>query len=460
MCGEGVGKSMKKHIVKIILSVILAISCSGCSLAGMNPQALMSPPKATGDRAAIHDLLEDSTGAEFTLRYPYSGDNRSAIVLRDFTGDHVRDAIATYVSPDGNGTTIAFMTCKNGKWKVVRKFTNSATQVDKICFGDLNGDGKEEVIVGWGSPVNRTSSISVYNYTSKGIVEIPLNINYGTFDIANINGSRSDELFVATVFADKNPAIARIIKMNERGTLETLATAELDKTVVEYVKITSGLINAHQKGIVLDGIRADSIMVTQLLYWNSEDKTLEAPFSDKASQSMNITRRNPAARYTSRDVNGDGIIEFPIVTEFPGYPEGTNEPLAYLVHWQRFDTKDEMPICAMSTVINAIDGYWFLFPDAWKGKVTCKGDAKNHSMAFYRWINKNKKDKNGAVGAVLLRIKIFAKSDWNSSTDSHGYTKLLEQNNMVYAAMIPSPSDKLAPTMSDVSKSFNVLPPE
>ena len=69
---------------------------SGCAAIGLDSQALMSPPRQEGDQGKIQDLLAETTGGEVTLRYPSKGDYRSAIILRDITGDRTNDALALY----------------------------------------------------------------------------------------------------------------------------------------------------------------------------------------------------------------------------------------------------------------------------------------------------------------------------------------------------------------------------
>lgn len=39
----------------------------------------------------------------------------------------------------------------DGVWSNVGTFNNPATQIDKVEFGDVNADGKSEIIIGWGN---------------------------------------------------------------------------------------------------------------------------------------------------------------------------------------------------------------------------------------------------------------------------------------------------------------------
>ena len=58
----------------------------------------MKPPKATGERQEIYSVLEEKANHQLTLRYPKAGEYRSAIVMKDVTGDGNDEAIAFYRS--------------------------------------------------------------------------------------------------------------------------------------------------------------------------------------------------------------------------------------------------------------------------------------------------------------------------------------------------------------------------
>ena len=43
-------------------------------------------------------------------------------------------------------------------------FNNPATQIDKVEFGDVNADGKSEIIIGWGNTDAGSSRLYVYSF--------------------------------------------------------------------------------------------------------------------------------------------------------------------------------------------------------------------------------------------------------------------------------------------------------
>ena len=89
---------MKRKLFITIASALLAVALTGCSPLGLDAQTLMKPPKATGERQEIYSVLEEKANHQLTLRYPKAGEYRSAIVMKDVTGDSNDEAIAFYRS--------------------------------------------------------------------------------------------------------------------------------------------------------------------------------------------------------------------------------------------------------------------------------------------------------------------------------------------------------------------------
>lgn len=83
---------------KIVLSAVL-LAClwalSGCSGFSSSTADLMRPPRLTPEQSAINEALTAAALTQtYTLKYPKSGEYRSAFVFHDIDGDGVEEAIA------------------------------------------------------------------------------------------------------------------------------------------------------------------------------------------------------------------------------------------------------------------------------------------------------------------------------------------------------------------------------
>ena len=436
----------------VAMALVLALTLSGCSFVGLDAQTLMHPPKPTGEKADIHALLESKTDGKMTLKYPRSGDYRSAIITHDMCGDKNDEAMAIYQKGDEtSGTNIMFMK-KDGKWVDMGSFSNPSAQVDKVCFGDLDGDGKDETVVGWGSSLNNTSTICVYYYKNGKMNELKLEQAYTELAVMDFDGDGRDEIFTANVSVGDQPALARLFRVKD-GAVEVMGSCRMDSGVTKYASVQAGLINEKQNGIVLDGVKNADSLVTELLYWNKKSKVLESPFYDAKTQTANYTMRNTSV--VSKDINGDKIIEVPIVSLMPGHSGEKTDDTAYITNWHRYDTQTNTFVRVMSMVLNYSDGYWFLMPDMWRGKVTTKMDTVTRTITFYEWKAAGK--NLGTAGAALLKIQVFSQKEWDSGTGTAGFYKLLDSDNTVFAASSPSPDNALSLSIGDVKSSFELI---
>lgn len=446
---------MKRKTAVVAILLLMLVSLSGCSFVGLDAQSLMHAPKPTGENEAdIQNLLESTAGGKMTLEYPSSGAYRSAIIKHDLYGDQSDEAIAFYQKGDEtSGINVMFMRRNGGKWESMGSFGNPAAKVDRVCFGDLNGDGKDEVIVGWGGGLNNTGDICVYYQQGGQMKELQLSQSYTEMAVMDFDGDGRDEIFTASVTVGDESASAQLLRV-KGGAIEQMGSAPLDISVTKYASVLTGLINEKQAGIVLDGVKTADTMVTELLYWDKKTKTLRSPFYDPKTKSAKSTERNTSV--VSRDINGDRIIEIPMVTLMPGYSGKTSDDSAYLTSWFRYDTNTETLFRVMSMFINYSDGYWFLVPDMWRGKVTTKLDPSSRTVTVYEWIT-TQKNKAGFAGAPLLTIQTFTNKEWDQGKGVKNYFKLTEKDNSVFAASLPTPNNPLSMTKSEVQDAFQVI---
>lgn len=153
-----------------------------------------------------------------------------------------------------------------------------ATTVDKVCFGDINGDGHDEAVIGWGSNLNNSTTICVYYYENGKMCELKLEQSYTEMVVMDFDDDHSDEIFTASVTVGDQPAIARLLRVRD-DQLEIIGSANLDTTVTSYASTTAGIISesGNLKGVVLDGRKSADTLVTEMLYWDKETSILAIP---------------------------------------------------------------------------------------------------------------------------------------------------------------------------------------
>jgi hypothetical protein len=454
-----------KRKLLAVLSILLLL-LTGCeAMVGVDTQNLMQPPQATGDKAAIQQIL----GKDVTLKYPQSqrSEYRSAVVMYDLTGDGDKEAMAFYSKNSEVAATSYFtvMDKIDGEWTDVGTFSYSATDVDRIAFGDLDGDGIKEMIVGWCTFNSNINRMAVYRYNVQGerptVTQWELSADYSELVVMDFDGDGRDDLLLTLLNMPKSatlekeiPACATLFRYREElGVLHEESVVELDPSVVRYAAVTSGKVSASRNGVVLDEYRAGDEMVTELIYWDPDRRRLVAPIYNPAVQERNYTQR-PATASISKDINSDGIIEVPVVKLMPGNDAGEAETACYRTEWLQYSEDNDAVQTAVNMITSYTDGYLFSLPDSWveNDAVTAKMDTKTKTMTFSAWYHENR-----VAGPALLKLQVFTEKEWEEGQGTEGFIQLEAQSGKVYAAIIPTPDDPLAITISEVRKNFSLV---
>lgn len=443
--------------------LLLCFSFSGCSsLPAFDAKTLMAPPKANEDQQAIHRLLQGAR-QDVTFVYPKSGQYRSAIIMEDFTGDGLEDAIGFYSLEDGGGVEVQFLTKEQGVWRTASTFRNTALQVDRVCLGNLTGRGINSVLIGWGSAMGatgRTASVNAYIWNGLEMTEYPLSV-YGEMALSDLNGDGVSEVFTVDKFVpaenegeEPSPARARVFAW-KNGEMEEVYSADADNSISSYSAAASGKLSATLPGVVLDGVKADGSMTTQVFYLD-DGALVNAPSGVNTETYGNPYGRPASAAFVARDINDDGFLEIPKVTQLPCIsPDVPLDSTSYLVEWTAFRTVSEGRL-AEAALMNSVEGYWFRLPSMLKGRITSSNDSA-HRIVTYTGVITSEETGEQLLGAPLFSIRAFTRSAWESRGAVVGYEPLASQNDTVYGILVYTGSENVLPYIQQIKDSFQLL---
>ena len=449
------------------LALLLALAAAlsglpGCSFTGISAQNLISPPAATADQQSIYRLLQ-GTQTEITLISPKSGEHRSAIIMCDFTGDGVEDAIGFHATADG-GSQVQFLTKSGGEWAVAALFRNPASQVDRVCFGAMP-DGGQAVFIGWGTTAGTTSrlaAVNAYLYQPDGGVREYALCSYGEMAVTDFDGDGINELFTIdksvpvpadTEGEEPTPARARLYAFDGETRLYEAASVEADNSITGYSGVTFGRLGPEDWGVVVDGATADGSMNTQVFFME-EGRLTNYPDRVNTEDYASEYARPAAAAITARDINGDGYIEIPAAIQLPGYSEGAAlDSTSYMVEW-RSQTSGSPSRVVMRTLMNVRENYWFRIPYYLQSKVCALNDAERRTVTY---MEVKSAEEGTLLGGTLFSIRVFTRPAWESRGENSGYTLLTEQNDSVYGINVYSRDERVLRSTEDIMKSFSLL---
>ncbi len=412
----------KSVITALILSSITFLG--GCSLS-FNEQSLLSPPKTTGREAELEGLIAQSADGNYNLKYPQSGEFRSAIITEDLNGDKKDEAIAFYHKEnEENKTNILIMYDTGKKWKISKNFEINRADVESVQFADYDYDGVEEIFTGFLTSNTPSNELHIFDYLPKthGAYRADFSINYSSFTTGDYDQDGGSELLTFNLESGENGAHAELTDY-DKNKLYTLSKCDMDKSVVKYENTASGLINKDTIGVAVDGLLENGYN-SQIIYYNSNKrKLMNYPVS--FDRDFNSTVRSD--KIFSADIDHDGFIEIPIINSSPERVELKDETIAPVISWSSLNTKGSKLNTKVKSVSNFEFGYYFKLPESFPDTTTATLSQDNRSMKIYS-------EKPGSGDKLIATFKIF---DVGTSTDDmNGYSTLESYNQYIYTYKI------------------------
>lgn len=432
----------KKAII-IILTVCICMSFCGCALFE-NTDELVAPPELTGQMYPIAQALSKSAG-EYNLVYPTAGDHRSAIILEDINGDSVFEAFAFYSTHDDEMTNmhINLICQKNGEWVSVSDQIIVATGVETIKFCDLNGNGTEEILVGWEVNGNTEKQLSVFAFEGGQLTQKMLQ-SYSGFLCCDLDNNGTNEIFVHILNTAEKTNKAILYNYNNDGIQQT-ASSMLDVNVKTASAPVLSVLSSGQNAIYIDEIKGVGA-VTEVLFLSRGE--LVNPLLDKELSNENtLTLR--AASLQMTDINNDGILEIPIASELPNAAE--NDEKLYYTNWCSFN--GEKLTIKLVTVVNTVDGYLLSLPNNLIGSIAVLKDTENHKRGIYLY--------NSKTDTVLEKLFVItAEEIKNFEDDAQQNENLIEihrTETTVFLIEVTEVAQTVGITVDTIKEMFSMI---
>lgn len=442
---------MKKRIILMAVAVFLIFSLCGCEMVTFNVSELMSPPKATGEKAAIQELIDKEAGSGYTLKYPQNGDYRSSVTTVDYDNDSTEEAIAFYL-PSGEAQTVhmLIMDCVDDEWITIGNYTSKNTTVDRLMFCDLDGNGTQEIVVGWSTYNSLINDLSVYLVSDSASFEILSENKYSDFLCGKFTGGTKDELLLLSLYTADKPASAVLVALNDtKNSLYTVSETPLDADVVSFAKLQTGDVFYGQFGAVLDGVTTTGTTTsysTQLLYYSDYFASLQ-----RVSFTQDTPTDQASRNYAilSQDIDSDGIIEIPNTFKMNIDNTQTDAVPAALIYWCEYSAVGTMKIDTVQAA-SIVYSCRFTIPDKWTN-YTAYVNYSTNEITFFEWSNEN------GLGESLLVIKMFTQAAWDDGTSAKGYTELGRNDAYVYGFITLESNSSMQLTNEEIIEAFSLV---
>ncbi len=424
---------MKKAGVLLLCLVCVLFSFTGCRDLSLDVEGLIQAPQLTGEQKDIYQALQAAVGSNITLKYPKTGDYRSAFVFWDIDGDGTQEVLVFYENAGDTeqNARVNVLACRNGRWASVCDVAGFGREVDRVQFdANVSGQGQCDIVIGWMYENTSSKSLGVYSF-EENMLKTRTTADYSSFSVLDFDGDGLNELLVLTSDYSNMTSNARILEYVQQegreGSIIETSSCALSTGITQFKQMLEGILVTGQKAVFVDSVLSSGLMTTELLVLrdgqltNLLQNSSGTPYVQRTSDKL------------SQDINNDGFIEIPQDQLFPGYEEVSENERIYLTRWLLYDAEQTQVVSNM--FYNAEEHYYFVLPQEWVGRVTVSFSEENHEYRFYEYSSEGTSDER-----ELLRIRTYVQNEYFNGEQMSQYTLVDNYGTAQYYIMVPPTS--------------------
>lgn len=446
---------MKRKCVLLLLSSLLIFGLCSCSARITAVDELMRPPRLSGENSGIQEAFELATqNKTVQVKTPTAGEYRSAYVLYDFDADGTQEAITFYTDTKDETTAYMHVLDFNGtRWESVADIKGKGSEVYQIDFCDMNGDGRQEIVVCWSlfestggrvltvyTPRVDENTVSLRELAQEPITQmLP----------ADINADGRDEIFLMLITTEfgANRTVGRVLAMDDEFGIYAMDSLEL----VPALSILSLRAAEAQEGTTValyaDCVLNESMAVTEIVYWDAAAHRLRAPLTEDNRALVPQTARS--ASLSCMDVDADGVPEIPTQQFYSNAVTavGNERQTLPLTVWLSFDgdALQEKTSALMLTGASCA----FQLTAAELQSLTVVYEPAAQICSFYCQLS------DGTRGDLLFTLSVTSTAKWEKG-ENGARVFLAENGRRTYAYEITQAGEAFGVTPSGLQERFAV----
>ncbi len=374
---------------------------------------LLKPPKLPVKLEEIKQVLEEKYETELEYINPIKGDHTNSTQFVDLDGDGVDEVLVFHkLERDAEPLRVTVLSKTETGWIIDEGIKGIGFDISRVEYSDINKDGILEILVGWQGGNTTKKGLTIYRY-SGGSIEVAFDTSYTEFAIGDMTGDGQLELIIIDLNRTEGISMATIYDSD----FTYLDEVQMEGFINGYYNTVMGMAAKDQLGLFADASSGAHSAFTDLLVY--KDGQLENVFYDSKWRLVNKTYKAYPA--DSTDVDGDGIIEIPLLRSPLGYEGSSMAETEWITTWYKWDGNSGL-IFNSESYANGRLGFEFHFPFRWKQNITVgiARDQLNHVTLYH--VDSYSKDQTPVVEFVVAdRIKV---ESGVLSYTSDGYSEL------------------------------------
>lgn len=353
------GKPVKTALASAAALSLLATGCA--SRLTFNPQELYVLPELPAQYTELSSLLNGILGNGAEYAAPTSGANIQPVQIVDLDGDGKKDAVAFFRNAGAEKPLkICLFEAEGDSYRLSDIIEGSGTAVYSVVYTDLDGDGSQEIAVGWKAGAE-LKALEVYARDEDG-VRLLVRTDYVKYEIADLDGDGRQGLVVLRNNED-GESVAEYYSWQEDGTLASRTPAPISATMAELSqqgRVSRGTLRDGSGALFVTGVTDELMAVTDILTLRGGEIG-----NIVLSETTGVTGEiDPFCSLYPTDINDDKITDVPrpvsILT-----PWGEE---SRLIEWRDYNVQGEStPV--MRTYHDQEDGWFLRLPAAWGNRI-------------------------------------------------------------------------------------------
>ncbi len=372
-----------RRLAALLTAIFCCVCFSGCGIISSDVEKQLIPPKNDAEQEAIQTALHHYLRTDnYLLKYPAGGEYQTPFVLLEqvnlppVTAPADEEAVPNalpwedmavvfYRFQEEQSLAQVHLLQKNvqGEWVSVANVQGNSEEISEVNFADVNGDGCPELMIGWSLYNSNDKLLGIYRL-DKQLEQLPLHVSYTKLLVGDVTNDSTHDLLLLNIESMLNSVTASLY-FHREGELRLRAETLLDSHVLRFGRAAFSPLSPTVNGIYVDCYKDANTTITELIYWDGAE--LHAPFNDKETGLNSITARETGL--SSRDVDGDGMVEWPVTKRLPGYEDTPVNKTFWQTDWLSYDFRLGTAVQKFSSIVNPSDAYMFRLREEWSTQI-------------------------------------------------------------------------------------------
>lgn len=417
-------------------------------------QGLLKPPKLPVQLEEIRKVIDEKYKRELVYIHPVSGKHTNAVQFVDLNGDGIQEVFVFHREEKSEEPLRIILLSKDESgWNLDETIKGIGFDVSKITYEDIDSDGTKEILVGWQGGNTTKKGLSIYKY-KKGTVERVFESAYTEFSVGDLTGNGKKELILIDL--DRSEGLAKATLYDSRFIY--MDEVNMEGFINGYYSVKVGKASSEQMGCFIDVSYGAHSAFTDLLVY--KDGELINVFYDLRWRLVDKTYKPyPIA---SSDIDGDGIVEIPLLRKPFGYEGAPMAETEWITTWNKWDGRTGLVFNSESYSNGRLD-FELQFPQEWKQNVTVDISGDGLGNVIFSYIEAYSKKR-----IPLLEIAVTQRSsekgnketqlengfsEWGRTLDHIYYGKTYNLENVENSERMHIPLEVLKKGFKPLNKS-------